>query len=456
MKKLFFLVCAVLALVACKDRLEPESDTPNTPATANQQPSSYESQKSGDTFMQHIANPGATNFYASHYASFTPSVSAGAVNGLNYVELGHNTKHAWYYGSDNTRILNRTDGTSTDASATFGMENYDYTVIDNDNYRAWQIKNVPASVYHSVFENMSNAALAQRATDSLTAANAEVAYINGVNTSIVNSEGEWTASGNLVYLLSKGSKAGFLHYSDFGFKQGPTPVQNASGKYETVPYIGGVEANQMQAPPSMRTKYYGTAYVCVMPTSEHYYPTARGGIIGTGLEIFATDSGMSTYSYGVEADTLRMPFKGWYTVGVVKRHSDDQIMLIFDGYPINSSLLEAEWGTQWNQADYVEAPRTIMPNGLKYSLYSSEANDYSVYVSISDPLFYGENQNEATGLDNVYCGTPRKSKADNNPSIPGEVVICGEYKEYRKNPGSSRYGVEISFIYGARKTYKDY
>ena len=455
MKKLFLLVCAVLALVACKDRLEPESDTPNTPATANQQPSSYESQKSGDTFMQHIANPGATNFYASHYASFTPSVSAGVVNGLNYVELGHNTKHAWYYGSDNTRILNRTDGTSTDASATFGMENYAYTVPDTNDFHTWQIKNVPASVYHSVFENMSNATLAQRAADSLNAVNAKAAFTEGVSGGIKEGYGSWNANGDHFNLLSKGSKAGFLHYSDFGFKQGPTPVQYASEKYETVPYIGGVEANQMQAPPSMRTKYYGTAYVCVMPTEDPLSPGARGGLVGTGLEIFATDSGMSTYSYGVEADTLRMPFNGWYTVGVIKRHSDDRITLIFDGYPIVTSFDEGMWGTRWNQPDLINAPRTIMPNGLKYSLFSSEADDYSVYVSISDPLFYGENQNEATGLDNVYCGTPRKSKADNNPSIPGEVVICGEYKEYKLD-GVSTKGVEISFIYGARKTYKDY
>ena len=454
--KVFLLAGLLGGMTACEDVLEPEIKQQNTmpiTETKGNAPDNY-SEITNDSFMGHMSDLGATTFYNGQYANFTPSVNGGYVDGLFFTDYGHNTPHAWYYGSGNVQVLNRTDAGSTDGTASFGVDNYNFLVRDDATWKTWQIQNVPADEYSYVFGSMTPAVLAQRARDSLTVAGAAAGYTNTIYNAISSGDGTWTLDNGQMKFISKGTKVP-LQYSDFGLKQGPTKVVGAiePDKYETSSYIGGMSANRTDAP-STPMRFFGTAVVSVMPINDYDYAGARGGLVGTDLRTFTTDSLAATYSYGINADTLTMRFNGWYDLVLIREHGSEQIALGFGAYPAVSDFMTGKTKWSGNENTFVNAPINKAPNGIDFSSYVSESENYSVYVNVSEPLFYGEKTDITTGLDNVYCGAPRRAKASDDSTLPQEVVMSGDYKEYSANNVGGEVlvtGVEISFAFGGRQ-----
>lgn len=445
MKKVSVLVFVTLAFFACKDQLEPESVSQQTAqgeqTTDNQQAVSYELQETGDTFMKHVSNVGAANFYVSKYAAFTPSVNGADVNGLLYTDYGFNAPQCWHYGSDNVRFVNRTDGSSTNGTATFSIPN-NYTFVPSSGI--WKIENVPDEVFYSTFQSMSNAALAKIAKDSLNAINANSVYVNYVYADISANGGSWSETSDHAGIISKGASTQ-LSYSDCGFFEGITPVAGAAGKYEIYPYVGGNEAHRIKTP-SEPTAFKGTGYIYVMPIDDDGL-FMRGGKAGKyGLQMFKTDSLVASYSYWDDADTLLMNFNNWYTVRVIRQHASGQMIVGFSGYPMVPTFQKDMWGVHDEENNFV-ATTQIAPNGVEYFSDVSESSDNSKYISVTKPLYYGKSSDITTGLDNVYCA-PKRAKAAIDTGIPDDVIISGEFKEYRFVPAGYTLGVEISFVFG--------
>lgn len=446
---MFVLTASFFVFSACEEHLEPEQDS-NMRTTDTRQVSNYESNKSGDNFMKHIYNLGGATFYVGEYAKFNPYLNGTDIAGLYYIDYGYNSAHGWYYGSNMVHNLTRVSNLSTKDTASFDITNSEFTVYDVNTSQIWSIENVPENDYQTIFANMSNATLAQRAMDSLTAAGAEASYKNGIYNSILAGNGTWTTNSSYINLVSYGAKIGMIH-SDYGFKQGPAKLAGDPSKYETLPYIGGVESERADAP-SENTRFWGTAYVSVMPTNDYLTPNARGAKAGLdGLHVFSTTQMLAMYACGEIADTLMMSFNSWYDVNVLRYHDgSNQTAMIFLSYPYNTGFPKNTWGITNKQTDYITTQNQF-PNGADFVSYVSETSDMSLCFYVSEPMFFGRNTNTTTGLDNVYCGAPkRKTMATNSSITPDEVVISGEYKEYRNN-GSSNQGVEISFVYGGKR-----
>lgn len=451
--KIFLLAGLLGGMSACKDNIEPQLQETQQTAQTNKSTTddSQTSQNSQDSFMKHMSNIGATSFYSGKYVNFSPTTNGENVSGLSYIERGYNELQGWHYGSENVRMLNRSDFASTDQTASFDVNNYNFFVQDKyiqgkKTYQIWTIENVPEDDYNEKFDGLSNTALAQIAKDSLNAVNADAAYVDNIYNTISDNKGNWTLDNGKICLVSKGNTSA-LKYSDYGFKQGPKKVAGEPAHYETAPYIGGMDANRTGAP-SKGTHFYGTAFVSVMPTDDYYYANAHGGIVGTHLHVFKTDSLGARYTHGATADTLIMPFLEWYKVMFVKEHNSNRVEMVFASYPWGTYYPELQWGTKWG-ADKgpVDANTAKAPNGLVYSSYVSESPEYSVYFSMSEPLYYGKNKNTTTGIENVYCNAPKQNKASNTID-PTEVVVSVEYREYRTDADGFINGVEMIFVFG--------
>ena len=376
-------------------------------------------------------------------------MSGDDISGVLYTDYGHNTKYAWYYGSNKPNNANRNMGVVTDSIARFDTDtNYVFGAIDYDTYNLWEIKNVPGNVYHVTFEGMTHAELAQLAKDSLTAANADKDYTDGVYDFIL-SYGLWETRGAGFNLLSKGKKIALLAYSDVGFKQGPAPV-GKTNRYEASPYIGGDENKRMSAP-SQSLKFEGAAFVSVMTTNDQaYYPNSHGASAGTGLEFFSAPFA-ATYAYGVNTDTLKMNFNDWYELEIIREYSagaTGQMKVSFHDYPIVQIFPEKVWGVHWNQPGSVNVALFKAPNGINFSVYDSEIDRNYFNMAVSEPLFYGKTSTDVTtGLNNVYAA-PKRNAASSEPQLPREVVISGEYKEYLSGAG-----IEVNFVFGGGRIY---
>lgn len=451
--KIFLLAGLLGGMSACKDNIEPQ--LPETQQTAQTNKSTTDdpqtSQNSQDSFMKHMSNVGATSFYSGKYINFSPTTNGENVSGLSYIERGYNELQGWHYGSENVRVLNRNDIASTDKTASFDVNNYNFFVQDKyiqgkKTYQVWNIENVPEDDYADKFAGLSNTALAQIAIDSLNAVNADAVYVDNIYNAITDNKGKWTLDNGKICLASKGNKSA-LKYSDYGFKRGPKKVAGEPDNYEHAPYIGGMDANRTEAP-SKPKRFYGTAFVSVMPTDDYYYANAHGGIVGTHLHVFKTDSLRARYTHGATADTLVMPFIEWYKVMIVKEHKNNQVEIVFASYPWGTNYPELQWGTKWGETKgYVDVETAKAPNGINFSSFVSESPNYSVYFSLSEPLYYGKNNNTTTGIENVYCNAPKKNKASNTIE-PKEVVVSAEFREYRTDADGFINGVEFSFIFG--------
>lgn len=451
--QVLLLAGLLVGMTACKDSLESELNQQSKTLNKLNMPGDDQPDYS-DPFMKHITSGlGSTTFYVGQYAKFTPVLSGDNISGLLYTDYGHNTKYAWYYGSDKPNNANRNMGVVTDSIARFDTDtNYVFTALDYDTYNLWEIKNVPGNVYHQTFEGMSHSALAQLAKDSLTAANADKDYTDGVYNFILSygQYGLWETRGAGFNLLSKGKKIALLAYSDVGFKQGPAPVGKTT-RYEASPYIGGDENKRMSAP-SQPLKFEGTAFVSVMTTNDQvYYPNSHGASAGTGLEFFLTDVSTATYAYGVNTDTLKMEFNGWYKIEIIREYSagaTGQMKVSFPYYPSIATFPEKVWGVHWNQSGAVNAKLFKAPNGINFSVYDSESEGNYFNMAISEPLFYGKTSTDVTtGLNNVYAA-PKRQAAYSEPQLPREVVISGEYKEYLSGAG-----IEVNFVFGGGRIY---
>lgn len=450
--KVVLLASLLIGMTACQDSLE--SEVGQQPKTLKAISTHGDDQPdSSDPFMKHISDLGSTTFYVGQYAKFNPVLSGDDISGVLYTDYGHNTKYAWYYGSNKPNNANRNMGVVTDSIARFDTDtNYVFCAIDYDTYNLWEIKNVPGNVYHETFEGMTHTELAQLAKDSLTAANADKDYTDGVYDFILSygSYGLWETRGAGFNLLSKGKKIARLAYSDVGFKQGPAPV-GKTNRYEASPYIGGDENKRMSAP-SQPLKFAGTAFVSVMKTNDQaYYPNSHGASAGTGLEFFSTDVSTATYAYGVNADTLKMEFHGWYEIEIIRDYSagaTGQMKVSFPYYPSIATFPEKVWGVHWNQSGAVNTKLFKAPNGINFSVYDSESEGNYFNMAISEPLFYGKTSTDVTtGLNNVYAA-PKRNAASSEPKLPREVVISGEYKEYLSGAG-----IEVNFVFGGGRIY---
>lgn len=454
--KLFLLVGLFSGMTACKDGIEPQLQETQQTAQTNITTTDNAPQKSSDSFMKHMANVGATSFYSGKYINFSPTTNGEDVSGLYFIDHGYNELQGWHYGSENVRVLNRNDIASTDQTASFDVNNYNFFVQDKyiqgkKTYQVWNIENVPEDDYADKFAGLSNTALAQIAIDSLNAVNADAVYVDNIYNAITDNKGKWTLENGKMTLASKGNKSA-LKYSDFGFKQGPKKVAGEPDNYEHAPYIGGMDANRTEAP-SERKRFYGTAFVSVMPTDDYYYANAHGGMVGTHLHVFKTDSLGARYTHGANADTLLMLFVEWYKVMIVKEHKNNQVEIVFASYPWGTNYPELQWGTKWGETKgYVDVKTAKAPSGINFSSYVSESQNYSVYFSLSEPLYYGKNTSTATGLENVYCNAPKKAK-ESSTITPTEVVVSAEYQEYRTDADGFIKGVEFSFIFGGIKKW---
>ena len=444
--KLFLLAALMGGMTACKDEFEPEMVTqePTASTETNRNVPDNNTDYTQDSFMRHVSDLSSAQFYSGKYVEFSPYLNGGNVYGLEYKDHGHNTAESWHYGSNYAHSLNRTDGGSTDKTASFGMSDHTFSVTEYDTYHTWRIENVFDDDYTNIFDGISNPVLAQHARDSMTAANASSTCIDNICNAITNNNGTWSSQNGQMKLLSKGEAAG-LRFADFGLKQGITPVEKAPGQYETSTYFGGNE-NKHTAAPSESVRFMGTAYVSLMPTDDYYHPYCRGPITGTGMRVLPTDSMGARYYYGTEADTLYMPFKGWYALTIIRNHANNQIQMEFGGYPVGSSFPKATWGTTWNTSNIVPVVKGKAPNGLDFSSYVSESEDYSVYFSMSEPLFYTESTDTPTGLENVYCGAPRRSPAAYSSTLPDEVAMGFEYKEYTQTVDVIK-GIELHIAF---------
>ena len=450
--KLVVLTALFGSMTACKDVLEPEASPVQQSTQANKNVYEQDAQYSGDdTFMKHIGNVGVAEFYVGKYAKFTPSTNGSNVDGLFLTDYEHFLPQSWYYGSNTARFIQRTDGQSTDRTAKFGMDNYAFNVDVDGITELWKIDNVSPEAYNSTFKDMPKETLAQRAKDGLNAINVSSVFVNYLYDAILNDKGTWYQKSDQSGILSKGEQSGLL-YSDYGLFQGIVPVSGATGIYETFPYLGGVEANRVKNPKPNKG-FAGTAYVSVMPTEDTWHPFSNGGITGIGLQIFSTDSMMAEYSHGDVADTLYMPFTKWYYVTVIIQHENNKMQIAFSGYPNGTGLAEATWGTKWKQfvgSQFVDVTQETGLNGAKYWKYNLDNTDCSVEVNLFEPMYFGKNNNPTTGLNYVYCA-PKRNAASDGSIEPTEMVIGGEYKEYRPTSAGIVVGTEISFVFGGRR-----
>ena len=460
--KLVVLAALLGVMTACKDVLEPEASPVQQSTQANKNVYEQDAQYSGDdTFMKHIGNVGAAEFYVGKYAKFTPSTNGSSVDGLFLTDYEHFLPQSWYYGSNTARFIQRTDGQSTDRTAKFGMDNYAFIVDAEGLPELWKIDNVSPDAYNSIFKDMPKETLAQRAKDGMNAidvgsvaANSGIgytAYVDYLYDAIINGQGAWYPKNDQIGIASKGEQSGLL-YSDYGLFQGIVPVSGAAGKYETFPYLGGVEANRVKDKPKPKN-FSGTAYLSVMPTDDLWHPFSNGGITGIGLQIFSTDSMMAKYSHGDVADTLYMPFPKWYYVTVIIQHENNKMQILFSTYPVGTGFPEATWGTKWKQfvgSQFVDVTQETGLNGAKYWKYNLDNTDCSVEVNLFEPMYFGNNNNPTTGLNYVYCA-PKRNAASDGSIEPHEVVIGGEYKEYIPTPAGTVIGTEISFVFGGRR-----
>lgn len=454
--KLVVLAALLGAMTACKDVLEPEASPVQQSTQANKNVYEQDAQYSGDdTFMKHIGNVGAAEFYVGKYAKFTPSTNGSNVDGLFLTDYEHFLPQSWYYGSNTARFIQRTDGQSTDRTAKFGMDNYAFNVAVEGIPELWKIDNVSPDAYNSIFKDMTKETLAQRAKDGLNDINVSSVFVDYLYDAILNNKGTWYPKNDQISISSKGiwRKGAEIHgmlYSDCGLFHGIVPVSGVAGKYETFPYLGGVEANRVKDKPKPKI-FSGTAYLSVMPTDDAMHPFSHGGITGIGLQFFETDSMMARYHHGDVADTLDMHFKKWYHVTLIIQHDNNKMQMLIRGYPVGTGLPEPTWGAKgWKEhvgSQVVDVTQETGLNGAKYWKYNLDNTDCSVEVNLFEPMYFGKNNNPTTGLNYVYCA-PKRNAASDGSIKPIEVVIGGEYKEYRPTSSGTVIGTEISFVFG--------
>ena len=191
-----------------------------------------------------------------------------------------------------------------------------------------------------------------------------------------------------------------------------------------------------------------------MPKDDVWHPFSHGGITGIGLQVFETDSMMASYKHGDVADTLYMPFNKWYHVTVIIQHENNKMQILFSSYPNGTGLSEATWGTEWEKhvgSQVVDVTQKTGLNGAKYWKYNIDDTGYFVDVNILGPMFYGRNDDPTTGLSYVYCA-PKRNAASDGSIKPHEVVMGGEYYEYRPTSADEVIGTEISFVFGGRRS----
>lgn len=470
--KLVVLAALLGAMTACKDVLEPEASPVQQSTQANKNVYEQDAQYSRDSFMNHISNVEAAEFYVGKYAKFVPSTNGNNINGIFLIDYEHFLPQSWYYGSNTARFIQRTDGQSTDRTAQFGMDNYAFIVDVDGISELWKIDNVSPDAYNTTFKDMPKETLAQRAKDGMNAidvgsvaANLGIgytAYVDYLYDAILNDKGTWSYKYDQISISSKGVYFGksygpnAFHYSDFGLVQGIVPVSGAKGKYETFPYFGGIEANRVKDNPKPK-HFLGTAYVSVMPTDDAWHPYSNGGITGIGLQVFRTDSMLDSYanySHGDVADTLYMRFLKWHHVTVIIQHENNKMQLLFSGWPLNTGLAEATWGAKgWKEhvgSQVVDVTQETGLNGAKYWKYNLDNTDYSVEVNLFEPMYFGYNNNPTTGLNYVYCA-PKRNAASDGSIEPTEMVIGGVYKEKHPTASGTIIGTEICFVFGGTK-----
>ncbi len=456
MKRSLILAVSAFVMIACNDKLEPErkvvEQTDDIPSAASMMDSS------SDVFMRHLSELWEAEFYAGAGGYFYPSVPTvfDDVDGLyitDYTDYGAQGNYAYY--NQDEHFANRIDGQSLDGTASFVMNNYIYSVSVASTGEDWKMLNVQEEVYFNSYKNMSNTIMAHSARNYLTSIGADAVYTDSICNAILAGRGSWTMEPIPFTIMSKGAAAG-LHHSDFGLIEGSVPVAGDPSKHETYPYIGGVAYKRVNAS-SDYAKYKGTAYVSVMPTDNNNAPSDVENY-GVGLRVFATDSAAATFSHGAVADTLVMPFNDWYSMTIIIQHSDNQMKLSFNNFPIN--LWDEDfWGTRWyfdyNPYVYYPVQKNEMPNGISFYKYNEQTGQNpqvghkSIDISVSEPLYYdGENTGTPLGLDYVYCAPVRRATAENDsPYIANEVVISGSYKELHIDAVSAK-GKEIGFAFG--------
>jgi hypothetical protein len=451
--KIFLLAGLMGGLTACKDVIEP--DMPEKTQMTNMQHSySDEPGFSNDGFMQHLSDIGGSAFYVMDAAKIQPVLNGnGSVNQFLITSMPDCDSHdehlnyACYIGKT-TSFGNRVDDGSVDSVGVFDLGKVYEFRIDGcfyDPREDWAIHEVDEDSYNNVFKNMSDSALAQMAWDRLTEVNANQGHRQNIYDSILAGHGRWEVTHDIVPIKSKGAKVGLQH-SDFGLLQGTTHIQGEPEKCENFSYCGGVESKRLPAP-NENAKYKGKAYLVI--EDNYYYKiddTDRWGNGTRAMRILATDSAAATFSHGINADTLVMPFNDWYTVTIITKNNGQQMEYYCENY--QSVLPETTWGLQNPINNNLSSEMVEAEIGSKFYFSEQNNNNSEISIGVSVPDYYGENTDITTGLDYVYCAPARRAAQSNNSTMPREVVMQGILGEKNTTSSTLKLGCEINFVFG--------
>ncbi len=448
--KVFLLAGLMGGMTACKDAMEPEMQVNDKNMPTGQYADVNNQTQSNDLFMTHLSDINGSKFFVGGDCMIRPYAVSNRIEGLYSFELNDEDSETLDYSNDTEEYLGRVNVSSEDGTAFFRAEGWSFYVggCFPDPREDWKIEGVSDALYHLEFENMSDSALAKKAKDHLESINADAGHVQHIYQAIIDGNGRWKFEIDTIGMSSKGNKIGLRH-ADFGLVQGSTPVKGEPSKHETFPYFGGVDSKVLQTP-SDPMNFKGTAYVSVMPTDNTDSPHSYGGIVGVGLRVFQTDSAAATLSHGTVADTLTMPFNNWYTVKVITNRNTQQIEFYVENY--QSDLPENVWGIYNKIHNNFSGVREVSPLSSDVKFYTSrdDASNENMSIAVSSPLYYGEEENLTTGLNNVYCAPARKSKATSDTVEPNEVVLEGFYDQHRTD-GTVIKGTEISFVFGGIK-----
>ena len=461
--KVFLLAGLMGGMYSCKDVFEPEMpEKGRTQQIANAFYTDTVTQNlPNDKFMQHLSDINDASFSVFGEDVLRPVTDEnGYVNQFlcntaysGCSDFDEHINYMCYTGiTVSSKLANRIDDRSVDSVATIDAGKvYEFRVDGcfQDPREDWSIHEVNEDVYNSVFRNMSDSALAQMAWNRLTEVNADLGHRQSIYDAILAGYGRWEYRQEIVPIMSKGAKIGLKH-SDIGLVQGTTPIQGEPEKCEHFPYSGGVESKRAFAP-SEYSRFKGKAYAVIndnyynrVDENENHYSNGT-----TAMRIISTDSAGATFSHGIYADTLVMPFKDWYKLTIITNNANNQIEVHAENY--QSDFSEAHWGLQNKNNTNMPLGTDTTYFGYPLCFAEQNTNNSEFSVGFTAPEYYGRTTEIATGLENVYCAPARRSSArrapsDSNPA--NEVVLHGMIEEKNAESEIRKTGRGIFFVFG--------
>lgn len=449
--KVFLLAGLMGGMTACKDVLEPEIKQNTQQTTSGKYIINNEDQPIYDNFMKHLSDIESARFYVAGTTIRFTLGGDGNVNRFYIFEPdGFDPRSEIIsYAPDQEHSADRTyDFAGSNTDAFFGETDWDYRVegVFPDPHENWGIYDVPQEVYHHYFQALPDTTLARMAYEHLDSINADPGHRDNIYNAILQGHGVWQQEQGVFKFASQGQKIGLRH-SDIGTIEEAQRTRNSDEGAAT--YMGGMAEERSQVP-AEPTKFIGKACasICV---SRHDTCSYAGHHVDfdEGYRIVSTDSAAATLSHGDIADTLIMPFNGWYKVKVITQHANKHVDISFENYPSNSELDATQWGVHNGSQHSFAVADTTFANGVNMYVGGTGNEDAGVELATTTPLYFGKEEGVTTGLDNVYCA-PKRSKSSYDSSTPTEVVTQVFYTDVYNQSGKKKESV-ISFVFGGVK-----